>query len=282
MSLNDIIQSAQGGEAVNNLSSRFGLTPEQTQSAINALLPAFQMGLQNKMQGGAGGLGSILGQLGSSTHQGAFADAGTATSPTAVQAGSSVLGDLFGGQHASTQVAQQASAESGVSASVIQAMLPVLASIIMGGLFHSAQSGSWGGILSQVIGAAMGGQTGGLGGSLGSIFGQGSTANQGGAATPTQGQPTAQDSGLGGLIGSVLGGLLGGAGPQTAPRPSGYAPSAQADESVAETRSDTGMAPAGSTSEQAALNDLSQAFEAGTPASPQHQANLANILGRNG
>ena len=46
MSLNDIIQAAQGGQAINNLASQFGLTPEQTQAAVQAMMPAFSMGLQ--------------------------------------------------------------------------------------------------------------------------------------------------------------------------------------------------------------------------------------------
>ncbi len=43
--LSEIMQSAQGGQAIPNLAKQFGLTPEQTQAAINALLPAFSVGL---------------------------------------------------------------------------------------------------------------------------------------------------------------------------------------------------------------------------------------------
>ena len=47
MNLNDILQAAQGGQGVTNLASQFGLTPEQTQAAIQAMIPAFSGGLQN-------------------------------------------------------------------------------------------------------------------------------------------------------------------------------------------------------------------------------------------
>jgi hypothetical protein len=253
MSLNDIVQSAQGGEAVNNLASRFGLTPEQTQSAINALLPAFEMGLQNKLQSGGGGLGSILGQLAGEGQPPTASDPGAIDSGAASAHGASVLGDLFGGAHTNGQVAQQASAESGVPPEILQAMLPILASLVMNGLSNSAQGGNLGGILSQVLGGA-GGQAGGLGSILGQIVGGGHTA------APAPGQ--AADSGLSGLLGSVLGGLFGGGTqPQTAPA----APAGSA------------AAPAEST-----LDELSQMFQAGTSSSPEHQANLANIFGRNG
>src|SRR5664279_5637237 len=46
MNLNDIIQAAQGGEGVANLGAQFGLTPEQTQAAVQALMPAFSTALQ--------------------------------------------------------------------------------------------------------------------------------------------------------------------------------------------------------------------------------------------
>ena len=38
MNLNDIMQAAQGGQGVNNLASQFGVTPEQTQAAVQAMI----------------------------------------------------------------------------------------------------------------------------------------------------------------------------------------------------------------------------------------------------
>ncbi len=246
MTLNDIVQSAQGGQAIDNIAARFGLSPEQAQNAVTALLPAFQMGLQNVTAGG--GIGSILQHLGNGAHQQSYADPGAAQSPEATQAGGSVLGDIFGGHAATGQVAQQASSESGVPASVIQAMMPALASVIMGGLFHGAQNGGFGGILQSMMGSV-------FGGSGGSIFGgQGQT-------TASAAPPAAEEGGLGGLIGSVLGGLFGGGNP--APTAPGATPAAPA-----------------ATSSDAALDQFSSMFQAGTPASPQHEASLANILGR--
>jgi len=62
MNLNDIIQAAQGGQGVNNLASQFGLSPEQAQAAIQAMIPAFSGGLQNAAQSPSG-LGGLLSQL---------------------------------------------------------------------------------------------------------------------------------------------------------------------------------------------------------------------------
>ncbi|HEY4924276.1 MAG TPA: DUF937 domain-containing protein [Roseiarcus sp.] len=189
MNLNDIIQAAQGGQGVNNMASQFGLTPEQTQAAIQAMIPAFSTGLQRTAQDPTG-LGGILTQLTNSVHQGSFTD--PAQAGAAAGAGGGVLGQIFGSPQITAQLSQQAAQVSGVSPQIIQQMMPVVASMLMGGLFHSMNSQGMGGILGQLAGAAN--SPGGLGSALGQAAG---------GEQPAGG-------GLGGLLGNVLGGLFGG------------------------------------------------------------------------
>jgi hypothetical protein len=189
MNLNDIIQAAQGGQGVNNLAGQFGLTPEQTQAAIQAMIPAFSTGLQRTAQDPTG-LGGILSQLTSGVHQGSFTDPTQANA--AGGAGGGVLGQIFGSPQITAQISQQASQISGVSAQTIQQMMPIVASMLMGGLFHSMTSQGMGGILGQLAGAAN--SPGGLGPVAGQV---------GGGAQPTGGL-------FGGLMGNLLGGLFGG------------------------------------------------------------------------
>ena len=186
MSLNDIIQAAQGGQGVNNLAAQFGLTPEQTQAAIQAMIPAFSTGLQRTAQDPTG-LGGILSQLTSGVHQGSFTDPSQMGS--AAGAGGGVLGQIFGSPQVSTQISQQASQISGVSPQIIQQMMPIVASMLMGGLFHSMTTQGMGGVLGQLAGAING--PGGLG----------SVLNHPGGAQPS-----------GGLFGNLLGGFFGGGG----------------------------------------------------------------------
>jgi hypothetical protein len=193
MNLNDIIQAAQGGQGVNNLAGQFGLTPEQTQAAIQAMIPAFSTGLQRTAQDPSG-LGGILSQLTSGVHQGSFTDPSQAGA--AGGAGGGVLGQIFGSPQITAQLSQQASQISGVSPQIIQQMMPIVASMLMGGLFHSMTSQGMGGILGQLAGVAN--SPGGLG----------SVVNQSGDAQPS--------GGLGGLLGNLLGGLFGGGGAPTA------------------------------------------------------------------
>jgi hypothetical protein len=187
MNLNDIIQAAQGGQGVNNLASQFGLTPEQTQAAVQAIIPAFSMGLQRTAQDPTG-LGGILSQLTSGVHQGSYTDP-TQTS-AAAGPGGGVLGQIFGSPQITSQISQQASQMSGISPQIIQQLMPILASMIIGGLTHAMNSQGMGGVLGQLAGAAN--SPGGLG----------SAINQPGAAP--------QDGGVFGQLASVVGNLFGG------------------------------------------------------------------------
>jgi hypothetical protein len=189
MTLNDIIQAAQGGQGVNNIAAQFGLSPDQAQAAVQAAMPAFSQGLQRAGQD-PDALGGVLAHLTSDVHQGAYADPSQATTAGA-QAGGDVLGQIFGSPQTTSQISQHVSQASGVSPEIIQQMLPVLASMLMGGLAHSMNSQGLGGVLGQLAGAAA------SPGGLGQVVAGGAAEGQSGG-------------GLGGLIGSVLGGLMGG------------------------------------------------------------------------
>ena len=186
MNLNEIIQAAQGGQGVDNLASQFGLSPEQTQAAIQAIIPAFSKGLQGAAQDPAS-LGGILSHLTSGAHDASYTDPNQANAASGI--GGEVLGQIFGSSGVAAQVGQQASRISGVDPQIIQQMMPVIASMLMGGLTHAMNGQGLGGILGQLANAAT--TSGGFG----------STANPG--AAPSGGL-------LGGLFGSVMGALTGG------------------------------------------------------------------------
>lgn len=178
--LNDILQSAQGGQAINNLAQRFGISPEQAQAAAQALIPALSAGLA-KCATQPGALGSIISAIADSDHQASFSNPAAAQSPTAVQKGSDALSQILGSSHIVQQIAQQASGVTGLRPDVLVQMLPVLASIVLGGLATSLHNQGLGGVLGQLasaaeqgnLGTSMGG--GGLMGTLtnllGSLFG---------------------------------------------------------------------------------------------------------------
>ncbi|RUU30620.1 DUF937 domain-containing protein [Mesorhizobium sp. M6A.T.Ce.TU.016.01.1.1] len=133
-SLFDILTQAQNGNGMQALAQQFGLSQQQTQSAVEALLPAFSQGLKRNTSDPYG-LGSFMTAMASGQHAKYFEDASRAFSPQGVDEGNGILGHLFGSKDLSRAVASQAAQASGVSQQVLQQMLPAVASMVMGGLF---------------------------------------------------------------------------------------------------------------------------------------------------
>lgn len=191
--LSEIINSAQGGQAVQNLAQQFGISPDQAQSAVQALIPAISGGLMQKV-GQSGDLGGIISALTDPTHSAAFNNADAAQSSTTAEKGGDAVSNMFGSSHIANQIAQQASSVTGIRPDVLMQMMPVLVSIVLGGLAKSAQNQGFGGMLGQLAQAAQQGNLGNIG-NLGQGLGQSGGAGGGG---------------LMGMLGSLLGGLFGG------------------------------------------------------------------------
>lgn len=175
MQISDLIARTGG---IDSIARELGIPQEQAATGAEALLPAILGGFRKtaQSQGGVGGLGELLGQLGG----GGLLDQVLAPQPTDVSQGDAVLGEIFGSRDVSRTVAQSASAQSGLDPSLLKKMLPLLAMVV-------------GGLMSRQGGAATSAPAGGggLGGILGSVLG--------GGQAPSAGGP----GGLGGL-GSLL------------------------------------------------------------------------------
>ena len=200
MNLDDILQSAQGGQAIDNLAARFGLSPDQARAATSALIPILSAGLQHAAQS-PGGMGQVLTHLGSDQHQASYNDPAAAQTPEAEQAGADAAGSLVGGGDKLDHVTEHAAAQTGLSPDLLKQMMPQLTSIVLGGVAAQMTQNGLGGILGQLSQAASGGG-GGLGGLLGGLLG--------GGAGSAPGQ--ASGGGFGGMLGGLAGSLLGGGG----------------------------------------------------------------------
>jgi hypothetical protein len=218
----DMINGAQGGNAVDNLARQYGLSSEQAQGAIEALLPALSMGMQRQSQS-VNGLESLLQSFGGGEHAEVFDADGDGIPDNAQEQGNNVLATLFGSKDVSRAVAQEASLMSGVSSTILKQMLPVVASMVMGGMFKSAMGNGLGGLVGQAM-------QGGLGGLLGSVLGGGQQQQQpqGGMLDNILGQMMGggqrqQQQQSGGGLGDLLGGMLGGARQAPPPQQSGGA-----------------------------------------------------------
>lgn len=217
MNLFEMMMAAQGGNAMGNMGKQFGLNSGQTQNAIEALLPALSMGLQRQAQT-PDALQGLAGMMMGGGHAQAFDADGDGIPDNAATQGNDVLGQLFGSKDVSRAVAAQASATSGISSAILKQMLPVIASMVIGGLFKSANNQGMGDLLGQLAGGMLGGgqpqaqaqAQNPMGDLLGGLLGGGQQGGQmGGGAMGGAG---------GNILGSILGNLMGGAQAQ-APQP---------------------------------------------------------------
>lgn len=165
--LGQLIQGAIGGQGtggnpqidVGGLAGQFGLSPDQANAAVGALLPAVLGGI--KKAEGSGGLGNIAEIVN-----------GMGAPEQDIASGNSILGQIFGSKDVSRQVASHASQQTGISDTILKAMLPVVA-----GLVAQQVAKRMGGLAGAVLGSMVGGgatqaaaPAGGLG-SLGSLGG---------------------------------------------------------------------------------------------------------------
>jgi hypothetical protein len=187
----EMMMKAGGGDAMQNMAKQFGLSQDQVQSAIEALMPAFSVGLKRNAADPMG-MGAFLQALGTGNHANYFDNVQKAFNPAGVADGNNILGHLFGSKEVSRAVAAQASAATGIGAEILKQMLPSLATMMMGGLAKQTAG--------QMQAAA------GMGG--GNVFGQviEEMMKQYGGQRQQQPQPEAQDNPFGKMLEGMFGG----------------------------------------------------------------------------
>jgi hypothetical protein len=195
--LGQLLQGAMGGQGtgsnpqidVGGLASQFGLSPDQANAAVGALLPAVLGGIQKTEQ--AGGLGQLTNIV-----------SGMGAPETDVDNGNNILGQIFGSKDVSREVASQASAKTGISDTILKAMLPIIAGLVAQQVAKKMGGGVMGGLAGTLIASMLGGSTAAAapaqgGGGIADILGglAGSLGQGGAGANP---------------LDSILGGLMGG------------------------------------------------------------------------
>ncbi|HEY8126656.1 MAG TPA: DUF937 domain-containing protein [Methylocystis sp.] len=201
--LDEILQSAQGGQLVSNLAQRFGLSDEQMDRAIKALAPALEVGLNNAAEQPLL-FEKVLGDIASPLRAAAFEDPGAAQDVDSLAQSRQLLDDLFGSPAAAGRVVQVAARESGLRPDILSQLLPVLVSVLIGGLFKNVNNRGLGGVLGQLV------SSGALGAIIEQMFGGATAPQREPEPTPTPPRGGTGGGLFGGLLGSILGSLLGG------------------------------------------------------------------------
>ncbi|MGJ3263885.1 MAG: DUF937 domain-containing protein [Salinarimonas sp.] len=129
----DLMRTAQGGAAFDNFANAFGLSLEETQKAVAALVPAFAMGLQ-RSAATPEAMDALVRMMASGAFAGAYTDPKTAFSQRSRDTGADALTKMFGSPDYVQRVSEQAAALSGVAGEATGRMLPILASTLMDGM----------------------------------------------------------------------------------------------------------------------------------------------------
>ena len=226
--LQELLAQAQHGQVFDNLARSYGISPEQAQQAVEALLPAFSVGLDRSTRTPEG-LAGLLGTMARNPYSQAFDDPEATPAPALKAQGTDALAAMFGSPEVSRAVAARASSETGLSSSLLKQMLPAIAALVLGGLMKGgggagggSGGGGSGGGLGDLLGGLLGNRApegsstgastgGGLGDLLGGILGGGAPAERAGSVSPSR-NPL-QDL----LEGLARGGLGGGARDGTTP-----------------------------------------------------------------
>lgn len=177
MNLLEMIMGAQGGQTAQQAGSQLGLDPQQSQSAIAALLPAISSALKQNTNSPQG-LAGLLGALQGGNHDQYLDNPDVLARPETVNDGNAILGHLFGSKEVSREVAGRASAQTGIGADVLKKLLPIVATMAMGSLSKQTRQPD---VKTALAGLAMQHMLGG-------------------------GQAPQRQSGLGGILSGILGG----------------------------------------------------------------------------
>ena len=207
MQLTPLVMNARNGEAIDEVARRFNLSREQTEAAVEALMPAFAAGIARQTREPAGAA-SFVRALGSGRHAGYVDEPAALFTPDGQSEGVGILGHLFGRKDVSREVAARAAERSGLSEGLLKKLLPVLAPIVMGALVKGlAGANKRGGSLGRTIEDAAGG--GLLGTILGSLA-EGMASGAGGRRVPTSRRRRTARRGRRGGLEDLLGGLMNG------------------------------------------------------------------------
>lgn len=218
MALIEILQQAQGGQAMNNLARQFGVTPQQAEAVIESVIPEVSRRLERATLS-RGGLSDLIGALGAAHPERVLDSASALSDPATKQLGIGFLDQILGTKDQSRAVAGRAARSSGVSEALIKSMLPYIVTMVMGALAKQT-SGGLGDVLARLPGLAGGGKGGAPTSARGAgplSLPDGPPSSWGGADNPYGGLAEALrkrgsrvDGGsLGRVVRDVVGGALG-------------------------------------------------------------------------
>ena len=145
-SFNDLLNSAQNSQTMEDMAQKFGISTQQTQAAVQSLIPAFATSLQQQAASPQN-IGTLLASMmPSAMMPSAPAPVPAPAAPTPSSAlmdpfayGNAVMAQLFGSPQTTSQIAQAAAQNAGLQPQLVQQMMPLVAGMVMNGLAQAMQ-----------------------------------------------------------------------------------------------------------------------------------------------
>ncbi len=137
--LAEILAQAQKQQGFDQMAAQFGMGAQQMKTAMDALLPAFSLGLNRATQSPMD-MAQLFGLFAGGTNYAQMFEQPMAAGQAMMTAGQQALGRIFG-PDLSQAIAQQTAAATGFQQEAMKQVMPVMASMLMGGLMKGAMAG---------------------------------------------------------------------------------------------------------------------------------------------
>jgi hypothetical protein len=148
----DMMRQAQNGQAMLNLARHFGITPEQSAKAVEALMPAFIAAMQRQFSDPTASMKLMQAVFGQTGTKNPYLDAFAAFQPETVSQGEEMLRAFFGSKEVAKAVSDHVANMTGIGQQILSSMMPVVAAMTAGGLTETP----WGKMMAPFMAASAG------------------------------------------------------------------------------------------------------------------------------
>lgn len=129
----DLMQEAQKNAMSALMANEFGVSAEQQSKALEAMMPAFWLGLR-KNAADPFGVAAFWQHLAGGSYKPYFDNPFQAATPKGIAEGNKLIETMFGSPEIARAVSLQVEAATGIAQDVVRRMMPVYANVMMGGL----------------------------------------------------------------------------------------------------------------------------------------------------
>jgi len=138
--LADILAQAQRNPGFDTFVRQFGMAPDQVKTAMDALLPAFSVGLNRTAQSPPD-LANLFGLYAAQPNVAKMFENPAGAASAMMAAGQEAMTRIFGSNDLAQAIAAQTATLTGMGQEMMKQVMPMMAALLMGGLMQGAMNG---------------------------------------------------------------------------------------------------------------------------------------------